>query len=129
MTCTKDIGILIKNLDESLKKSANSYFKTFALTFSQVNVLGYIDSLPEKCATQKELETYLNVSHPTINGILKRLEEKGIIETKVYVNKRLNKSVVITEKGKELGRKLEANKNEQEKILEQYISKEEKEKL
>ena len=28
--------------------------------------------------TQKDLEIFLDVSHPTINGILKRLEEKKI---------------------------------------------------
>lgn len=37
--------------------------------------------------TQKDLEIFLDVSHPTINGILKRLEEKKFITTEMTKKK------------------------------------------
>ena len=38
--------------------------------------------------TQKDLEIFLDVSHPTINGILKRLEEKKFITTEMTKKRR-----------------------------------------
>ena len=74
----------------------------------------------------KELEDFLDVSHPTINGILKRLEEKGRITTELAVNHHLTKIVRITQSGLEDCKNSEYARLKSENILERNLSPEEK---
>lgn len=94
-----DIGYMIKLLNDTLEKKANDDLRVFDLTFSQLRTLRFIAEQENRETTQKALEDFLGVSHPTINGILKRMEEKGKITTEISVNKRMTKTVRITEKG------------------------------
>ena len=97
----QDIGYMIKILSESLEKKANEDLQAYGMTLSQLKALIFIYEQKDGTTTQKELEEFFKVSHPTINGILKRLEEKQMITSEVVVNRRLSKIVKITEKGKE----------------------------
>jgi len=74
----RDIGYLIKQISDKIKASVDANFKKQGITLSQVNVLGYLDTHGGS-ATQKELEVHLAVSHPTITGIVSRLEKNGFL--------------------------------------------------
>lgn len=125
----KDIGLLIKNISDNLKKLVDTFFSSSELTFSQVNVLGYISSKQNNRVTQKEIEIFLGVSHPTVTGIIKRLEEKQLIKTEIYVDKGIKKSVELTKKGLELNSKVCINKKTHEALLTENLSPKEKEQL
>ena len=121
-----DIGYMLKIVNDALEKKANETLRNEDLTLSQLKVLGFINTKEEGKTTQKELEDALAVSHPTINGILKRLEAKGIIVSELSVNRRMTKIVELTEAGKEIVRKTECHRLEHEKRLSKNLSAEEK---
>ena len=80
--------------------------------------------------TQKDLEIFLDVSHPTINGILKRLEEKKFITTEMTKKDgHLSKTVRLTKKGENVLIESEKEKNLHEEALSAYLTKDEQNKL
>jgi DNA-binding MarR family transcriptional regulator len=96
---TDDVGFLIKKISDGCEKSVNAAFSESGVTMSQVRVLLYICTQPGQTTTQKELEVFLNVSHPTINGILRRLEDKKMVVTKFTSSSHHCKQVTATAKG------------------------------
>lgn len=76
------------------------------LTGSQMRVLFFLHQQKNFECSQKELEDYLNVSHPTINGILKRMEEKGFLSTEITKKDgHLSKTVKSQKKDRKLSRR------------------------
>ena len=59
-----DVGYLIKRINDKLAARADAELKQFNLTMSQCRVFLYLSSRDGQ-ATQKEIETFLDVAHPT----------------------------------------------------------------
>ncbi|MBD5383918.1 MAG: MarR family transcriptional regulator, partial [Ruminococcaceae bacterium] len=74
----RDIGLLIKRLADKIKFSVDVLLKEQGVTFSQTLVIDFLHSQGGR-ATQKEIEDHLQVSHPTVVGIISRLEKNGFV--------------------------------------------------
>lgn len=92
-----DIGLLIKRLADKIKTSVDAILKDLGLTFSQTLVIGFL-SERGGTAAQKEIEDHLQVSHPTVVGIISRLEKNGFVACSVDEKDRRNKIVCATDK-------------------------------
>lgn len=94
---------LIKLIDNSYQSEINQRLKNSKITQSQAEILIYIKVKSEqgKEVNQIDLEKSLNLTNPTITGILNRLEEKGFVKRIVSIRDSRFKSVLITEQGKE----------------------------
>ncbi len=92
--------ILIKNIHDKIEARGNNECQKVGLTLSQFRILVYLLLHPDSVVTQRELEIEFKVSHPTINGILKRMDEKELISTTIIKETKQQKQVFITEKGK-----------------------------
>lgn len=125
----KDVGLLIKNISDTLLKLVNAFFSNEGITFSQVKAMSFISSSEEKRVTQKEIETFLGVSHPSVTGIIKRLEEKDLVKTEIFVDKGLKKSVALTKKGIEFEKKAYENQKAHEALLTKNLTSTEKKQL
>ena len=77
-----DIGHLIKIVNERLKSRMDENLKQSGLTIVQAQTMHFIH-IHNGSVTQKEIEEYLQVSHPTVVGILSRLERKGFLTIEV----------------------------------------------
>lgn len=75
----REIGRLLKQLSDKMEATANADLKKIDLTIAQSRVLLFLDEMPGKQATQRELEEHLDVSHATIHGILARMDAKGLV--------------------------------------------------
>lgn len=118
-----DIGFLFKKIDEKLEKHVNANLNSLGITFSQLKVLFFVNEAENHQTTQKEIETFLEVSHPTTNGIIKRLEEKQLVKTEMTIkNGRMSKNVAITEKGIDLCSKNETDQNLLENKFGEWLS-------
>lgn len=104
----KDVGYLIKNINDKLKVKADADLKRYDLTLSQSRVLAFLNSKGGK-ATQKEIEVYMDVSHPTVVGIVSRMEQKGYVLSWIDETDRRNKMVKLTEQAEALGENMEQN--------------------
>ena len=112
-----DVVLLIKTINDRLEKRFNAHVNGMGVTAAQVRALDFIYSQKNHTATQKELEAYLGVAHPTINGILKRLEEKRFITTEITVNRRFVKIVQVTDKAEKFYAEMKKSRIVYEKLL------------
>lgn len=110
------IGYLIKSLNDKLKSDADADLKEFNLTFSQSRILAFLRHCGGK-ATQKEIEIFSAASHPTVVGIVSRMEQNGYVETFFDCFDKRNKIVKLTNQASALGEDLENRIFEKDKKL------------
>lgn len=92
----EDIGFIIKLIGDAIETKANQKLKHYDMTLSQGRVLSYLHHRRGMKTSQRDMEEYFQVTHPTIIGILKRLESKGLITSEYdTVDKRI-KNVYLT---------------------------------
>ena len=89
---------LFKMVHNAMVEECNQKVKKLDLTSAQILVLGCLDCAGGKEVCQKDLEKSLNLSNPTITGIVKRLEAKGFIERKTWEKDARYKRLYLTEK-------------------------------
>lgn len=111
----KDVGYLIKSINDKLKVKADAELKRYNLTFTQSRVFAYLQEKGGQ-STQKEIEVFLGVSHPTVVGIVSRMEQSGYLTCRQDEDKR-NKNVKLTPKAQALGMDMEQHVLENERHL------------
>lgn len=124
----KDVGYLIKNINDKLKTRADSDLMKLNLTLTQSRVLALLINAGG-VSTQKEIEMFLEVSHPTVVGIITRMEQKGYVKCYFDQKDRRNKIVEITDIAKDLGSSLEEQINKNGQRMLKSLSEEEVKKL
>lgn len=97
----QDCGLLIKQINDELRKNANNALRSRDLTIAQLDTLVALDQAPEGQRSLKELEHLLHVAQSTTAGIVVRLEQKGLVEGVGDAEDRRIKRVRITPAGKE----------------------------
>lgn len=93
----RDIGLLIKKLNDKIKASADASLKEYGITFSQTLIIEFLYNQGGQ-ATQKEIEEHMRVSHPTVVGIISRLEKNGFVICFMEGKNRRKKIVRATDK-------------------------------
>ena len=96
------------------------------LTAAQGHIMGFIihrDTPP--CS--RNIEEAFHLSHPTVSGLLSRLEKKGFIEFRTDENDRRCKRIFILPKGRELNETMHKTILATEAQLVQNFTEEEKE--
>lgn len=106
-----DIGRLVKMIHDRLKTRMDAMLKENDLTLSQMRVLEYVHQQDDQ-TTQKEIEDYLGVAHPTVVGIVSRLEKNGFLRCFRHPENKRNKIVCTTEKARSLSSFLSENKKQ-----------------
>lgn len=117
----KNIGPLIKRLNDKLKASADASLKEHDLTFSQTLVLKFLRSQGGQ-TTQKEIEEHMQIAHPTVVGIISRLEKNGFIVCFMDGKNRRNKIVHETDKARNLNSIMDTGIREMEQKLTNGLS-------
>lgn len=106
------IGFKFKLIHEAFVAMFNRELKEDDITFSQVMVISYLDEHRDSKVTQKDISDALRIKHPTTIGLLKRLEEKGMITNVVDPDNRRCRNVTLSDKGLEfVERRRERRKN------------------
>lgn len=70
----------IKKIFEEIERQINLDLKKYQITLTQARIILYLHHKENKSSTQKEIELFLNVSHPTTVTIIKSMESKGIVK-------------------------------------------------
>ena len=101
MDTSRDCGLLIKQINDELRKNANNALRHQDLTIAQLDALVELDRAPEQQRSLKELEQILHVAQSTVAGIIIRLEQKGFVEGFGDAEDRRVKLVRLTPVGSE----------------------------
>jgi len=125
----KDIGFIIKSISEILDKKFNKRLRTMGITCSQMRILSYLFEHRGQDVTQRQLENYLRISHPTTVGLINRLKGKGFVICKMSEKDRRQKIIALKEPTDDQRRKFERQKIQHERSMLEGFSEEEEEEL
>lgn len=122
-----DVGYLIKRINDKLAVRADAELKQYHLTMSQGRVFLYLSSRGGQ-ATQKEIETFLDVAHPTVVGLVSRMEQNGYVTCWPCEDGR-NKYVKLTPQAEVIDKDMQENMHANEEMLLAPLSPEDRERL
>lgn len=97
----------VLTLANQIIKNRNNHLKELNITVEQADSLIFFDANRNSCIS--DLKEYLHISHQTTRGIVKRLEEKHFLNLRVCENDSRYKTVVLTDEGKQIIKRLEDN--------------------
>lgn len=101
------IGCLSKMITDKIKIQADANLAQHDLTLTQSRVLGYL-AQNGGMATQKEIEGFLQVSHPTVAGVIGRMEQKGFVSCRPDPADKRSKIVCQTERAAAIAQDMHA---------------------
>ena len=79
MDITLHIGAKLKALSAAMAQEANRCTAELGLTCSQSFFLGFLTRHQGKPVYPRDLEREFDFTHPTVSGILSRLNTKGFV--------------------------------------------------
>lgn len=97
-------ALLIKQIYYMNQARLNAMFAQYDLTAAQTFTLIYLFRAHDEGRTinQRNIEKDMDISNPTVTGILNRLEAKGLIERKIDVKDARMKNIEVTQKAWDL---------------------------
>ena len=112
----KHYGHMVRVLQCTISQSVTGALAEMELTSAQGRIMGYLALSPEPpCA--KDIEEKFHLSHPTVSGLLARLEKKGFIESRPDEADRRCKRIYMLPKGADCNEKIYRVIQENEKKL------------
>ena len=113
-----DLGFKIKIISKLLTQNMNNSITSLDLTSSQARVLGYLcyRTQRQEKGYPRDIERHFRFTHPTVSGLLQRLEAKGYLSSEPSTEDRRCKQILVTK------RALEAN----QQVLDQLAASEQR---
>lgn len=93
-------GYFVRILHWCTDQAMTNALASMDLTASQGPIIGFIAHRPQ-APCSRDIEEEFHLSHPTVSGILSRLERKGFIEFRPDGQDRRCKRIYILPKGQE----------------------------
>lgn len=124
-----DVFYLIKKMNNLIVNLMNDEFRKFDLTESQARTLFFLHKNKAEDIKQKDLEEYFGTSHPTVSGIIGRLEQKGYVTYKQSLEDKRAKLISITVTGENIMNQIKEVRLQEMKYLSSVLSIEETDKL
>ena len=119
-------GYFIRVLENCTQQAMNNALASMDLTAAQGHIMGFINHSKEP-PCPKDIEEKFQLSHPTVSGILSRLEQKGVIEMRPDAQDRRCKRIYVLPKGMELKETMHQTIRATEEKMVQDFTEEEKE--
>lgn len=118
-------GRIFRSLDRALGRRMDQALAGMDLTFAQGHIIGYlVHCQTPPCA--KDIEERFHLSHPTVSGLLARLEKKEFIALREDPEDRRRKLVYMLPKGQQCDEAMRAViQNGDKKVLEGFAPEEE----
>lgn len=126
MTTKKHLGHYFKVMQIRIEHLMNMQMQQMDLTSAQGHIIGYLThSKQPPCA--RDIEKFFRLSHPTVSGLLSRMEAKGFVEIRPDPEDRRVKRIVLLEKGMACSREIERCIRENDRRMVRGFSPEEEE--
>lgn len=115
----------IKMIDNLVKKFGDIHLKEIDLTLSQARILLFLDQERHRIIRQQDIEKALNLTNPTVSGLLCRLEEKEFIKRRIQADDQRCRNIFLTEKAEQIIDSIYQNVRFIERLLFEDLSNEE----
>lgn len=93
-------GHMLRILHWCTDQSMTSALEKMELTAAQGHIMGYL-AHQKQPPCPRDIELEFQLSHPTVSGLLSRLEQKGFIELRTDPDDRRCKRIFILDKGRQ----------------------------
>lgn len=114
----QSIGSMIKILSETISQKGNKNGKEFNLTMQQMKILHFLKKREGKTEiSQKDIQDYMKISHPTTVSILRLMQAKGFIKIATSDKDRRMKIVTLTGQEEGFVKKVLIGREQMEKQL------------
>lgn len=124
------LGYKFKRISELMRVRANEDMKRDDLTYSQTQILLYlIHQKDDHAVNQQELCDTIQVSHPTMIGLINRMEKKDLVARRVDPENKRNRYIELTPKALELLGKIKERKDQNDRKIVRDFTEEEKQQL
>ena len=94
------IGPRIHRLDQLIVQAINRGFEAMDLTSTQSHILRYLSENEDKVIYPRDIEKRFGLTHPTVSGVLQRLEAKQYVVCSPDPDDRRYKRVALTERAR-----------------------------
>lgn len=126
----KPLGYKLKLINLALINSVDAKLKPQGLTFSQINLLSYLeDECKGEPVNLKSIETYFQLTHPTVIGIVGRLKEKGFVTTETDPHDKRCTLVTASIDTSKTWKSVRKQREKMDSILQKNMSEKEKKQL
>ena len=106
MRCQTYLGPRVRVLTQLISQYVDRRFLDLDLTCTQAFVLRYLSEHADEPVYPKDIEKRFHLTHPTVSGILQRLEAKEYITISTDRNDRRCKSLRLTDKALQCNREV-----------------------
>ena len=118
-------GHMIRILHRAVSQAVTGAMMEMELTSAQGRIMGFLAMRKDPpCA--KDIEEKFNLSHPTVSGILSRLEKKDFIEFRPDPQDKRCKRIYMLPKGTDCNERIYHAIQENERLIVNGFSQEEK---
>jgi len=124
----KELGFMIKMISDNLKKQFDTNFTSSGVTFQQFNVIRLI-LINRGPLSFKAVREELGISHPTLSGIISRMESAGLVTTYCDEDDARVKMVDVTDKTLAFRDQLNEDRDRAESIIQSGFTDEELQQL
>lgn len=115
----QDTGFYLKIINDEIVKRRNLELKKYDLYCSQTEFLKYLLKCDDEKASLKQIMNHFNLQHPTVIGVMQRLEKNGFVISFKEKKMRLYK---VTQKAYELKKTLSEGRIKMEATLNSAFS-------
>lgn len=117
MDKSASIGTLTKCITNEYEKHFNQLLVSSGITSSQCEVLTFLYETNMEYVNQKDIEQHLNLSNPTVTGLLKRLDEKGYVLVVPNIQDKRKRNVYLTEQALDMQKRIDHSKKKMERAM------------
>ena len=123
---TTRYGFLVRILHWCTHQSMDNAMETMDLTAAQGHIMAYLVHANQP-PCPRDLEAEFHLTHPTVSGLLSRLEQKGFIQLRTDPEDRRCKRIYVLEKGMQCHDLMHRTIQENERRMTDGFTPEEKE--
>lgn len=98
--CTHNLGPRLRYLNNRITQYMDQQFQTLDLTSTQSFVLHYLILHEQETVYPKDIEKRFQLTHPTVSGVLQRLEAKDFISIEPDQIDRRCKCIRLTDRAR-----------------------------
>ena len=101
MNATRHLGHRVRELSQAIRQAIDRKLLDLDLTGQQSFIIRYLSERQGEVVYPKDIEKRFNLTHPTVSGLLQRLESKGFLTCLPDPDDRRYKRIIPTEKAEE----------------------------
>ena len=113
----RHLGHRMRVLSQALCQNMDRTLTTLDLTAIQSLILRYLETSEPTVIYPKDIEKRFSLTHPTVSGILQRMEDKGFLQLQTDPDDHRCKRVVRTEKAVRCQQAICQHISESERIM------------